>query len=733
MEVLGKKNHNKYEINGLKSLSNYTLDFLTATWPIFSSSILKIVFVYFDIDEKVSIKNIENDYKALKSFGLERLFSRLVILRATAGNSDDKEFVNSNKQIWNDANYNNSSYKIIKSHIEDNAKQNFTIPKECASTPIEQATILLIYLHNRLQPIDFVDRLIKVYEIDQSIIYLINFDAYQRDIDETRFTPSPEIIFMGSILNDKFVLRRNKKVSMLYGAGGLHGDLDIYLRNVRKKSTKMISLLRTFKNLPTKCRNQTLNLLLKSDISYFIAHHYPTYTSNEHDDNKGEHGALKTRLALTQLIKSNYNIGNEHLLTIEEEIKNNLRELEYRKDDNHGRIKIDPHRLAEDLSDFISQELNVSISRLFQGAASDIQIKAYTEIISEEIALFICFNSKYAFNEVLGNKLRHNFLSLKIEKAAKEFLENNSILEEEVTMIRALISTEVDAFCNSWITIYPNRSFFEELKNNIFDIVYDLFSRDEELVYINTMDVANEALSTFEKLLGDCRNKWLEHYKSTTISNVEQFATENQLNLSIAQYDELRNNLKNEFKESVLWISVNKRKQISNFQLKQHLLFEAKYFSSTKKVHEQISVEIYINNQKVQDDPFLDGMYMEPVSCFIENAIGNAIKHSDLKDKTSMEVKYFLTKDKLKIEFKNSHKEPNEVALKKYNAGLRCLQGTRQNESLKDKGGTGLRRVKKEFEFFFGNDFSLKLIGDRISSGYISLICEFPIKQFILK
>jgi len=727
MEVLGKKN-TKYEIKGLNSLSHYILDFLTACWPIFSSSIFKIVFVYFDIDEKVSVEDIENDYRTLKSFGLERLFSRLVILRAVASNDADIEFVRSNKQIWKDASYNSTSYKIIKAHIEENAKQNFLIPKECTSTPIEQATILLIYLHNRLNSIDFVDRLIQVYERDESIIYLINFAIYSSDIDETRFTPCPEVIFMGSILNDKFVLRRNKTISVLYGAGGLHGDLDIYLRKVRTKSPRLISLLRTFKSLPVKCRNQTFNLLLKSDISYFIADQYLTYPSSEHGDQTGEHGALKTRLALTQLIKSNYKIGNEDLLSIEDDIKNSLRELEYQKDDNHGRIKIDSHRLSEDISDHINQELNVSISRLFQGAASDIQIKAYTDIISEQIAQAICFTGKYAFNEVLGNKLRHNFLSLKIEKAAKEFLESNSVSEVHVIMIRALISKEIDDFCNVWIRIYQKRSFFKKLKTKIVHIVYELLSRNEELVDIDTLEIAGEALSTLDDLLSVCRGEWVNQYKSKIIQSVEQYAKENRLSFSIAQYDELRNKLKKEFKESALWISVNQRK-LSNFQLKQHMLFEAKYFSSTQKVDEQISAEIYVNKKKIKNDLFLDGMYMEPVSCFIENAIGNAIKHSDLKDKTSMEVKYFLSKDKLKIEFKNTHKESNEVALKKYKTGLQLLEETRTNESLKDKGGTGLRRIKKEFEYFFGNDFSLKLYGDEISSGSISLVCEFPIKK----
>ena len=724
-EILGK-NNNFGKIDGMYSLKKVILNFFLVSWPLFSTRVLRITFVYFNVDNVVSFEDISNDYDLFKSFGFERVFSRLLILRAVCGRLEDYDFVTSNEDLWIHADFNSEVSSIVKSHFFDSSIEPTKSLSKSSSNPIEQAILLIIYLEGRRNELDFLRRLKEVFDVDPTIIHIINFDVFVKDIDNTRKIPGPDLIFMAAVLNDKTVLKRNVETHKLYGLGGLNGDTDKFFRNQRKHSRSLRVLLSSFKGMTSKCKELVFHLLLRPDVSYLISSQFSTKS----DDVGPEAYALGTRLQLVKLIMARSEVDNDYLKKLEEEIKDSIWELHYKADENEGRIKINIGHFVDDVRSFMGRDLDFSL-RLPVSYRNEkiykIQKAGYSEAIAEKIVSYICFGSRYSFNEVLGNKLRHNFLNLRIQKSAKKVLSSHNVDLNHRVFIGTVIESSVKKFCEQWITIYSDRSFFQELTEEVKLIIDDALSGNDSLAEVDCFSVCSRSLKSLEDLLRECRSRWVGEYKNNLKDSIFSFLKENIEDINQAMLDVLSNEMDKAFDESSRWISVNKKNDIECFKVGVHLKFEAKYFDEIGVLDDNISFRTFIDDHR-SDDIEMSGDYYELLSCVVENAIGNAIEHSDLKEKTIIEVVYRVANGRLSIEFSNTHTERDDVVARKLEYSIAKMEEYKSTMKLGDKGGTGLIRIDNHLATMFGKDYSLRLDCGRNSySNFVSLKCDFPL------
>ncbi|PUB12025.1 hypothetical protein DFP92_1111 [Yoonia sediminilitoris] len=73
-------------VRDFAALTKFIWDFATRTWPLFDASVLHIPMKYFKFDNEISMSDMKTHVALMDGYGLERLLSRLIVLRAISSN-----------------------------------------------------------------------------------------------------------------------------------------------------------------------------------------------------------------------------------------------------------------------------------------------------------------------------------------------------------------------------------------------------------------------------------------------------------------------------------------------------------------------------------------------------------------------------------------------------------------------------------------------------------------------
>ena len=728
----------------LEELREFVWNFVWLTWPIFDVTALLIPFKYFDTKSALNAEDIGKHFESLQRFGLERILSRLVALRAVMGNPEAiKAF--EQKDIKAGGQFSIDRLNEINSFLDGDRKIETKIENSVYlnNNPIERAIHLIIYLNNKTDTANFLERLTEVYCIDNSVLSLIDWENFSNEIDDAAFYTNQYLVFMAAAFCDGETLINSANIQKQYVPTGASTDLEAYARwcrNERKMSP--YQFFTSFNVLPVVARKQVFRYLLSPGVLDTIAYVFETTPLPLIGEQNEAINVLSFKLDCVNYLKRRrFLFDQSELRAIEYDARRQLRQLRYEMDTSEGRIRINNLHLTTEVKIFLEELaghhfVQINEFRIANETLRHEVVSRRLIFISESISDHICFHSRFAFDYLLSN-LRHNFLRYKIESAIDDAFDEAT--ETDTSVCKTMLESFVNDFNTKWLTLSPSRSFFAELKRGVLEIL-----RSHRVITESNIEKIAEELTEYSinhcsALLESCRDQWRNNYCTNYLDILFQYLDHNGFKDQTDFKDKVRSTIRKAFDDSGNWIAINSKPVAKSFGVRDLFAFEATNFSSAKTRRKPLKIECYNNSVKLKnylvDDVYVLGEYFSLFVQLIQNLLENSFDNSGLP-KRETEIKIFIIKKNdgnLEIQFRNKFKPSlrSEMSVKVDNFQNHMNRAFSEvQEAPRQVGGSGLRRVV--FEAFPRLQSSFVITADKseLKNDTFLVRCILSLKKF---
>jgi hypothetical protein len=724
-------------ITTFKDLEDFIWDFLLCTWPLFDASVLHIPIEYFNLKKAIKFDQITSNLERMSVFGLERLLSRMVALRAVNGLPDDiKAF--SDPKFRAATQFDDVRLEQIDQFLAGIGSGIIItdISSDVVSNPIERAIFLSIYVYERLNSLDLLKRLTTAFEYDDYIFNIINWDVIWSDFEDSSYYLSPELIFIASALLLSGALDATPDLRAEYIPTGAETDLDAYARECgQKKGMTAHQFFASFSPLSKAAKVQIFRYLLRPGVldNVVYAFSMPTVSSASSKPNEASL-ALSTKLDCISYVKTNNILPRSHTRPIEAECRRILRHIKFQVDTGSGRIRLNELQFTSSIRsrlEMIGNDLLIPNSALSDERLRYAIASRNLKTCSIAITQWVCFECRFAFDYLLSN-LRHNFLRFSVERGIEKAFEGVPEFDFDDAKIAA--AGVVERFNQRWLTIDANRSFFRGLQQKIADILGENDSVDHWKAPEVASKISNISIVDFDGLLRVCRDQWSEIFRVLTREAILGSLAGHDLSHHAALSDKLESRLDEAFEESSMWISINDTGTNPDFGLMELFNFEATVFSTAKTKSQQVNIVRYDNSAQsrniIFDDLKIRGEYLDLFVVLIQNILENAIDKCGLPKKEMRIDIYIISKhDSVVVEFRNRFDSDRLVEMR---AGVRRFNervgvASRDIGSVPlESGGSGARRIVYEFGAASLSGFSIEASAAELSRKWFLVRCVFP-------
>ncbi|MEJ6404784.1 hypothetical protein [Yoonia sp. 2307UL14-13] len=729
-------------VNSFAQLSELIWEFVRSSWPLFEASVLHIPLTYFSRDLHFSHDEIEEHLELMRAYGLERLLGRLIVLQAVSGSASARTAVSS-YDVLSECEYSDEQISELSSYFESKRTgvEKADLSNIGRGNPIQRATYLIIYLNESTGPFSFLERLIDVYNVDPSILWLIDWQPFLPLIEQTSdYHYTPEIVAMAAILSQEGVLDKAPTVKDLYIPTSANTDFFNYTRYCREE-LKMSPhrYFASFSKLPINVQSAVFEYMLSPGQMDSIANIFPSSQKIiEQVDKSYTVNALTIKLDCISYLKKRGLLKKSLLKSAEESTRQRLRQIKYETDTSEGRIRLSTTKLASTIMEFYLEEFNQvqfepTVEDHRQSALHDfLEDRAY-DTFSEALTQHICFESRVALDYLLSN-LRHNFLRFKVESGIDAAFHR---LNEDLTSYKSVISDTLEDYYRKWLTLYDDRSFFKGLMSQINDVLHEAHSVDSLPPRIISERIAKITKDRFDSLLLTCREVWMGEVRQEVIDLVKgELSFGNHAN-DTALEDAIETELGRVFEDAEGWLTVNNNPINREFGLRDLFLFESTNFSSARTRIKPLQVECYEHGPETKVPIFtgrdvkIPGHLFDAMVQLVQNLLENAFKYSLLPlSEISISVSIIdRFEDGISIEFRNNfdreYKDEVRRNLVHFNEKIKTASKVVADAPL-DVGGSGLRRIYFEFFTVFGEDFDLAADSSEFSKDTFLVVCTLP-------
>ncbi|MCC5961477.1 MAG: hypothetical protein JJU08_19290 [Rhodobacteraceae bacterium] len=733
------------EISRLEDLRIFSFEFFTALWPLFGPRVLSIIFSYFQYRSEILPKKMEADWNVLTMFGFEKLLSRLILLRAVNGDQESREFFEQ-KKVTFAASFSSDLLNGAQNFLSGKPSGLSAMELLSDGNPIENAILLSIHVMERTDEINFVTRLIEAYNQDPSISLVLNWDAVYEDITNLKYLQKPELIFLSSLITQPSVMSSSKRMSGQYGHGGAGADLRRVARYHRDKlSGTRSSFLSSFDALPKSAAELVVHFLFSGGMLDRIANEFPSNTSTAASlvPSSPAVRSLEARDDLINYARKRRIFSDSYAKFLLEDVRDKYRQIRFESSEDSGRIRIRQSELAGEIYSWLKPRINVVALPKNRSSAEyfERRLNARSSLLAPEITNFLCFSSKnrhsknrFAFNNLLADKLRHNFLSIRISEKLNPIFDEYQIGTENAHEILECVESHIKEFSRIWLTIDRERSFFEELSEKLSEIIVQdsiALQSPDEVATSMARNVAAESIARFDALLGSCRKAWKTEFLEGVKAEVRDTAEE--LNFSELIADRLVEGLEQGFDESSRWMRVNQDERPNTVRLRDLVLSETFLLKKQPTFREKFKVDLFLHTerggrQSTDKELVIGGEFLTPIVAIVDNLIPNATKSSFLGNSTSIRVRCVYENATLRLDIANKiDASKSQEVLRSVRRAQELIKEPIQNEVLGTSGGgTGIFRIRRTCEDEFGSAFEMRISADLSDEYPVVVTCRMP-------
>jgi len=730
-------------ISGMDSLRDFVSTFLLNCWPLFSPIILDLIFPYFESKFNFSHDKMVADYGILKKYGFERLMSRLIILKGVNGYEPAKQCLK-NSELLQDSGIPIENVLIIKRYLDGDTPRSKNIYELTDNNPIENAILLSIYVMERKDEFDFLARLVEVHEIDPTITDFLNWDDLHKDVHDVRITKKPNLVFLASILVNKKIRANFKKIANQYGVGGAGADLRKYAMHIRRQTASRSKFLNSFNDLPKNARKIIIRFLLSPGMLDRIANIFPNETEDQSPkgiDSTSATRSLETKRDCLAYARNKYLMPRTEANRLLADVRKNLRQIKYEQLESKGRVKIPVKELAVEIHRWL-EPYHYRLKQFSSHANSSFykaQLKADAYSIAPELCAFICFSNpsertpnRFAFDIILGSKLRHNFISIQLKDKVDPLLSKQHVSDDVIDDVKDIIEYQIDDFCKDWLTIYEGQKFFQVLNGKLIELMVNWgASNSDDLVELSEQ-ISVFALKRLERKLEEAQSTWLSKYFSELEKDLDEF-TEIEEEINQLMKDRLLRELDKGFKESAMWMQLNQAVYPKYVDLRDLIITETFQLKKQPGFRQRFEVEIFEQDLNSVNKPtrrslLIPGKLVESVVVIIDNLISNACKYSGIGVTTPVSVEIFEREDGISLVFLNKvardHRSQvhSDISIARIKASEPL-----DHDALRRRKGTGLHRIRFVCENAMGTDFKIEITDKFLPNGIVRVECFLPI------
>lgn len=716
-------------------LRDFVWDFVSSVWPLFDSSVLYIPLQYFQFTKLIDVSTMRRHLRDMSDYGLERLMGRLIVLRAACGSTEAIN-VALNHSALEMCQYDEVQIDQFRSFLSGqrvDISRN-SIKAIAGINPIERATYLIMYLAQNRTPSEFLQRVIDLYCIDPTVLRLVDWNAFRRRIEDSAELLTPELVAMASILGGDGILDRSPIIKGLYIPTSANIDILNYAKYCREqKRMTAYQFFRSFAGLELNAQRAIFHHLLEPGNMDTIANVFPSETNllarMPRDDAVN---ALSLKLDCIAYLQKRGLMKNTFLRSVEDATRQRLRQIKYENDASSGRIRLSATKLRGEISHFIVNHWDSVVQDEHTLTIGEESLRLFLanrrrSQFAKLLTHFICFESRVAFDYLLSN-MRHNFLRFKLEGAIDSAFHLHD--GADVSALKRAIKPSLDEFCANWLTISPNRSFFNSMTEEFFRLTLEIGDDTSELVG----RVAGVATARFEQLLHACKIAW-----TSQVHDEIALAVSSQLSMS--RYEDessLREAVLGElgraFADSGGWLTVNNLPFEAKFGLKELFIFEAVNFSSAKTRRRPFQVQCFSGaREKIStriEEVYVSGNLFDAMVQLVQNLLENAFAHSGLPvANTAIDISIFESREGIRIEFRNKFdpdkRDQMERKLKEFSERIKQAMKNVHDAPLAS-GGTGLKRIFFELHSVLQATFSMRAENSEFGRDTFLVICTLP-------
>ncbi len=733
----------RQEVTTFAEMRTLVSTFVKTAWPLFERSILDMPIMYFNLDQPITSMQMSEHMFRLRSYGLERLQARLIVLRAVCDDAEAKSFVGN---VIDQCGYPAEDADAIRRYLSTNgadlSEKSFV--ESGSSSILLRATKLIIFVRTSKRPFEFVERLIFAYSIDKTILGLVNWYKHLDLVDGAGGYHTTEVVALAAIFSEEPLLRRSPGLKDLYIPTSAGTDLSNYAKHCREESRMSAhQFFQSFSQLPGPVRERVFLYLLSPGTIDIVAGIFPSKTKVLPDRKRnGAVNALSLKLDCIYYLKRHGLLRLATLSAIEEETRQRLRQVKYETDLGSGRIRVDVQRLSQSIHRHLADRDEWTVVGAIGQEAVDLKVYLRDrgrQVFCDRLARFICFESRFSFDYLMSN-LRHNLLRFKLESAVDSAFHAHK--HRRTGQLKAIIEADLEDYCRDWLTISKERSFFLGLVKELEGCAASkLFDQDDKLEFVSN-EFAGLAISRFKSLLADCRRAWKTLFWRQVKRSVLLYLDLAGLQKDTALRERLMSALATAFQECEKWLNLNDNPMSRTFGLKDLFVFESTNFSSAKTRVQPFDVTCYNSTEKGRVpqvtalDIHLPGRYFEAMVQLVQNLLENAYVHSDLPiSATKIEVSIFsLDGDRIRIEFRNNFDpQKRDLMQKRLNEFNHKIAGLRRRpeNAPAQTGGSGTKRILFEFGNVTGAQFSIRADNSEFTKRQFLIVCEFtnaPVK-----
>lgn len=450
--------------------------------------------------------------------------------------------------------------------------------------------------------------------------------------------------------------------------------------------------------------------------------------------------ALGLKLDCISFLKKRSLLSDSALNAVEEDTRQRLRQVKYETDVSGGRIHLNPQKLTNEIEVFFRRKFFVFRQDSRSRDQREIQLREYLKhqsdrLFIDELAHHICYSNKMAIDYLLSN-LRHNFLRFKLESAIdKAFQEHH---EPNVVPFKKAITIPLDYYCETWLTISKERSFYVGIVQRVADRLPIAHPGNPESYILVSEAITESVVEHFEHLLTACKQAWGSQTKNVVIRSVLGTLNNSEYSSDTVLKEALEHELENIFTDTEGWLAINSNPIRKEFELKELFLFEATNFSSAKTRRRPISVTCYDKPDgepatRRTKDILISGELFAGVVQLVQNLLENAFQYCSLPMATTLiDIKLFdLGNGATRIEFRNTFARQlrddmrrRVVAFNKRVEEAKSEASSKNTDAPVHVGGSGLKRIYFDLHDYLGDKFSIKSLGTEIGSDIFLVVCE---------
>lgn len=752
MLALARLVDNSYKppnLRSFESLALFVWDFALRTWPLFDATVLHIPLRYFDFDHSISSSEMVRHLALMSGFGLERLLARLIVLQATCGSKSAKDITIHGK-VLELCEYSEIQVQQIRDHLERNKSglRREEIKNGKTDNPIERATFLAIFMLEFRSEFEFMERLIEVNNIDNSVLGLLQWDEFLPVVRRCTDIPSPQLVAMAAIFSQESTLQRSKQFKARYIPTSAATHLFRYADYFRSRSHGTAHrFFRTFQKFSRPTQVTIFEYLLSPGVMDGLSNIFPSgrklLTQIERDD---AINSLSLKLDCVSFLKIRGVISSENLNAIEADARHRLRQVKYEDDVSGGRIHLNVKKLRSEIRNFFRKHHYAIPQQTKSNDQREVELRnfllrEYNDKFSENLTYHICFSSKFALDYLLSN-LRHSFLRFKLETAIDKVFE--PITNANVSKFKSSIKPPLDDYCRNWLTISKTRSFYKDLRAMILlhlSLVESAKGKDYDVV---SDMIVEEVIKSYKILLNTCKKVWGSAAKDEILDAVMLTLKDTDLGDDTVIKDSLSKNLNYIFSDTEGWLSINQNPIQSSFALRELVEFEATNYSTARTHRRPITVSCYEKTGGGKlvyrtKDVYLSGELFGGVVQLIQNLLQNAFQHCLLPIKQiKIEVAIIdLGQDRIEVEFRNvfsseAQREMRERVVKFNQMVSRAREAAKNGggSAPLEVGGSGLRRIFFDLQDYLADEFWLEANDKEIKRDTFVVCCGLPKKKY---